>query len=78
MKKRTFIATLVLTFIFSLTSIFAFAADPFFIIKGKDNVCKIIQAADKTPATIAGPFKTRAAAEKVKDKACAAVPAPKK
>jgi hypothetical protein len=73
LKIKTFIVA-ILVVVFSLTAVFAFAADPWFILKDKNGVCKIIQAADKTPATIAGPFKTKEAAEKVKDKACAAVP----
>jgi len=42
-----------------------------FIIKDKNGVCKVIQAKEKTPATIAGPYKTKSNAEKAKDKACA-------
>jgi len=62
----------VLIAIFSLTAVFSFAAeDPWFIIKDKNGVCKVIQAKDKTPATIAGPYKTKNNAEKAKDKACA-------
>jgi len=62
----------VLIAIFFVTAVFSFAAeDPWFIIKDKNGVCKVIQAKDKTPATIAGPYKTKDNAEKAKDKACA-------
>jgi hypothetical protein len=61
-----------LVVIFSLTAVFSFAAEePRFIIKGKNGVCKVIQAKEKTPATIGGPYKTKNNAEKAKDKACA-------
>ena len=58
--------------IFALTAVFSLAAEePWFIIKDKNDVCKVIQAKEKTPATIAGPYKTKGNAEKAKDKACA-------
>jgi hypothetical protein len=61
-----------LVVIFSLTAVFSFAAEePWFIIKDKNGVCKVIQAKEKTPTTIAGPYKTKTNAEKAKDKACA-------
>jgi hypothetical protein len=41
-----------------------------FVIKDKNGVCKVIEAKEKTPATIAGPFKTREEAEKRKAKDC--------
>jgi hypothetical protein len=47
-----------------------FAADPWFIIKDVNDVCKIIEAKEKTPKTIGGPYKTKAEAEKAKDKLC--------
>jgi hypothetical protein len=63
---------LCLVAIFSLTAVFSFAAqEPWFIIMDKNGVCKVIQAKEKTPATIAGPYKTKSNAEKAKDKACA-------
>lgn len=71
MKVRNLIA-LVLVAIFALTAVFSFAAEePWFIIKDKNGVCKVIQAKEKTPTTIAGPYKTHDNAEKAKDKACA-------
>jgi len=71
LKVKHFIVA-VLIAIFFVTAVFSFAAeDPWFIIKDKNGVCKVIQAKDKTPATIAGPYKTKDNAEKAKDKACA-------
>jgi hypothetical protein len=69
--KRFVVAIMIA--VFSFTAAVAFAADPWFVIKDKNGVCKIIQAKDKTPAAIAGPYTTKAKAEKDKDKACAAV-----
>ena len=70
--KVKHLIVVVLVTIFALTAVFSFAAeDPWFIIKDKNGVCKVIQAKDKTPATIAGPYKTQANADKAKDKACA-------
>ena len=43
-----------------------------YIIKGKDGVCKVIQADTKTPATIAGPYKTKENAEAAKGEKCKA------
>jgi hypothetical protein len=76
--KRSLILTLVLSLMFVFTANLAIAADPWFIIKGKDGVCKVIQAADKTPATVAGPFKTKEAADALREKVCAVVPPPVK
>jgi hypothetical protein len=71
LKVRHLIVTL-LVVIFLITAVFSFAAEePWFIIKDKNGVCKVIQAKEKTPATIAGPYKTKTNAEKAKDKACA-------
>ncbi len=68
--KHLFVVFLVATF--ASTAVFSFAAEePWFIIMDKNEVCKVIQAKDKTPATIAGPYKTKNNAEKAKDKACA-------
>jgi hypothetical protein len=63
---------IVMLAVFAFTSVAIAAGDPWFIIKDKNGVCKIIQAKDKTPATIAGPYKVKVEAEKAKDKACAA------
>jgi hypothetical protein len=57
---------------FSPTAVLSFAAeDPWFVIKDKDGVCKVIQAKAKTSTTIAGTYKTKADADKAEDKACA-------
>lgn len=57
--------------IFVLTTVTAFAAgDSFFVTKDKNGVCKVIKAKEKTPASIAGPFKTKDEATKAKEKEC--------
>jgi hypothetical protein len=40
------------------------------VIKDVNNVCKVIEAEDKTPKTIGGPYKTHDEAEKAKEKLC--------
>ena len=47
-----------------------FANAAWFVTKDKNGVCKVIEAKAKTPTTIAGPFKSQAAATKQKDKLC--------
>ena len=70
MKVRRLIH-LFLGIVFVLTTVVAFAADEsYVVIKDKNGVCKVIKAKDKTPATIAGPFKTKAEAQKAKEKEC--------
>jgi len=69
---------LFIAMIFVLTTVTAFAAeDSFFVIKDKNGVCKVIKAKEKTPATIAGPFKTKDEATKAKDKECPPKPSGK-
>ena len=71
MKIKHIIAVVVAT-IFALTAVCVFAAeDPWFIIKDKNDVCKVIQAKEKTPATIAGPYDTQKKADEVKGEECA-------
>ena len=49
----------------------AIAADVrFFIIKGKSGICRVIGAVEKTPKTIAGPYKTKEEAQKAKLELC--------
>jgi len=50
------------------------AGKSYCVIKGKDNVCKVIKCDKATPATIegGGPFPTKEAADKVKADKCAA------
>jgi hypothetical protein len=65
----TKIAVLTIVIIFALASGLALAAGKSYcVIKGKDNVCKVIKCDKATPATIkgGGPFPTKEAAEKVK------------
>ena len=70
MKSRRLIGFLIATF-FVFATVAAFAAEEaYFVIKDKNGVCKVIQAKDKTPATVAGPFKTKEEAEKAIGKAC--------
>ncbi len=57
--------------IFGLTSAFAATAEKkWFVIKDKAGVCKVIQAKEKTPKAIAGPFDKKEAAEKAKAEQC--------
>jgi hypothetical protein len=61
--------------LFVMLAVFAFAstglaADKWFVIKDVNDVCKVIEAKDKTPKTIGGPYKTEAEAEKAKAKLC--------
>lgn len=69
MKIRPIIA-LVVSVVFLLTASLAFAAEQYFVIKDKHGICKVIKAKDKTPQTVAGPFKNKDDAEKAKDKEC--------
>ena len=60
MKARRLVG-LFIAIIFVLTTVIAFAAgDSYVVIKDKE----------KTPATIAGPFKTKEEAKKAKEKEC--------
>jgi hypothetical protein len=67
MKK---ILLLLVLAMFVFTSAAALAADQFFVIKDKNGLCKVIKAKDKTPTTIAGPFKTKDEANKAKAEKC--------
>jgi len=67
-KMRFVVALFVLAvFVFSSPCL---AADPWFIIKDANDVCKVIEAKEKTPKTIGGPYKTKEEAEKAKEKLC--------
>lgn len=63
---------LIVTIAFLLVSSLGFAAaeKKFFVTKDKNGVCKVIQAKDKTPTTIAGPFDSKADATKAKAEKC--------
>ena len=70
MKARRLIG-LFIAIIFVLTTVVAFAAgDSYVVIKDKNGICKVIKAKEKTPATIAGPFKTKEEAKTAKEKEC--------
>lgn len=57
--------------IFAATSAFAVTADKkWFVIKDSKGVCKVIQAKEKTPKTIDGPFDKKEDAEKAKTEKC--------
>jgi gamma-glutamyltranspeptidase len=70
MKARRLIG-LFIAIIFVLTTVVAFAAgDSYVVIKNKNGDCSVIKAQEKTPKTIAGPFKTKEEAQKAKEKEC--------
>jgi hypothetical protein len=65
------IVILLIVGMFALVSSAAFAAEkPWFVIKDAKGVCKVIQAKEKTPKTVAGPFVTKAEATKAKGDLC--------
>jgi hypothetical protein len=69
--KKYLVILLVATF--SVCSVLAHAAGKsWFVIKDKNGVCKVIQAKDKTPKTIGGPFTSKDAADKFKTSKCPA------
>jgi hypothetical protein len=73
MKRQllTKLSVLFVVIIFSLMSGVALAQKKhWFVVKDKNGVCKVIEAKEKTPATIAGPFETKKEAEKRKAEAC--------
>ena len=64
-------AVLFVLIFFSLMSGVALAQKThWFVVKDVNGVCRVIEAKEKTPATIAGPFKTMEQAEKRKAKVC--------
>ncbi|MBM4328126.1 MAG: hypothetical protein FJ118_13300 [Deltaproteobacteria bacterium] len=65
------LALLLLVVVFALAVTVLTASASYVVIKDKNGVCKVIEAKEKTPATIAGPFKTKEEAEKAKAKECA-------
>ena len=69
MRYAIALVTVILVLSFASVTI---AAEKYewYIIKGKDGVCKVISADKKTPATIAGPYKTRENALEAKVKKC--------
>ncbi len=71
MKYVISVTAIILSFCFMSMGL---AAEKYrwYIIKGKDGVCKVIQAENKTPTTIAGPYKTRENAQAAKEEKCEA------
>lgn len=70
-KALKHIVILVIVLAFALTSGFAVAADKqWYVVKDSKQRCRVIQAKDKTPKSIAGPFATKDLAQKAKDKEC--------
>lgn len=56
---------------FTFVSVSSFAADKkWFVVKDTKGVCKVIQAKEKTPKSIAGPFDKKDDAEKTKKELC--------
>ncbi len=73
MKRQllTKLSVLFVVIVFSLMSGVALAQKKhWFVVKDKNGVCKVIEAKEKTPATIAGPFETKKEAEKRKAEVC--------
>jgi len=70
MNSKRFVV-LLLAVAFALTITVSLASANYFVIKDENGVCKVIQANEKTPKTIAGPFKTKEEAEKAKEQLCA-------
>jgi hypothetical protein len=73
MKRSVFVKWVVfmVAAVFLLSATLAVSAEkPWFVIKDSNGVCKVIQAKEKTPKTIAGPFTTKAEAQKAKDEQC--------
>ncbi|MCA1961760.1 MAG: hypothetical protein LDL33_13310 [Desulfomonile sp.] len=67
MKKFLILMALAL---FVFTSTAALAADQYFVLKDKNNKCYVKKLKAQTPATIAGPFASKAEADKVKAEKC--------
>lgn len=65
------VSAIVIGMLFS-SSVLGLAGEKFrwYIIRGKDKVCRVIEADKRTPATIAGPYKTRENALAAKAEHC--------
>ena len=59
-----------LAVVFALTITVLTASADYVVLKDKNGVCRVIESDHKTPATIAGPFKTKEEAQKAKAKEC--------
>lgn len=67
--KKAAIILVVTVFLFMSGLSFA-AGQKWVVIKDAKGVCKVVQAKDKTPKTIAGPFATKDEAMKAKAAKC--------
>ncbi|MGB9618754.1 MAG: hypothetical protein ACP5M0_12140 [Desulfomonilaceae bacterium] len=73
MKKSLWNKLLILLVItlFCLVSAVALAAEKqWYVLKDSKGVCKVVQLKEKTPKAIAGPFASKADAQKAKAEAC--------
>lgn len=68
MLKR--IVVLIVGVMFALATLPAMAADQWAVIKDSKGRCYVKQVTKKTEKTIAGPFATKAEAEKAKKEKC--------
>jgi hypothetical protein len=68
MLKR--IVVLIVGLMFALTSLPVMAADQWAVIKDSKGRCSVKSVTKTTPKTIAGPFSTKAEAEKAKKEKC--------
>jgi ribosomal protein L12E/L44/L45/RPP1/RPP2 len=69
MKKIAVILALMFAFSWSV-GVAAEKEKQWFVIKDVNGVCSVRQLKAKTEKTIAGPFSTKAAAEKAKEEKC--------
>ncbi len=78
--KPKHLLVLVVALLFALTSAVTFAEEvKWLVIKDKNGKCRVIDSLkDKTEHSIAGPYKTKAEAEKEKERLCAPSAAGKK
>jgi len=71
MKSLKTFVILMLAVVFVLSVTLAFAAEKqWYVLKNKNGVCSVKQLKEKSPTTIAGPFATKADAQKAKDEKC--------
>ncbi len=73
MKKSLWNNLLILLVItlFCLVSTMALAAEKqWYVLKDSKGTCKVVQLKEKSPKTIAGPFASKADAQKAKAEAC--------
>ena len=65
------VSVLSLAVVFALLIAVTSASADYVVLKDKNGHCRVIQSDHKTPKTIAGPFKTKEEALRVKEKECA-------